>query len=73
MPLPPAAHDAVVTHRGSFAHASCGTCGWVGAGRRSVGRAQLDAEAHLLLGPSAEEASVSTVDLRTLAEAPTDS
>lgn len=73
MPSSGPAHHAVIAHRGSFAHARCETCGWTGAARRSLGRARLDAEAHLLLGPSADgSSSEAFIDLREMADAPTD-
>ncbi len=69
MPSPGPAHAATVAHRGAFAHASCETCGWLGAARRSLARARLDAEAHLLLGPTAADDRHLVLDLRNFSDA----
>ncbi|GAB3442272.1 hypothetical protein GCM10027517_19110 [Phycicoccus ginsengisoli] len=37
---------AVLVERGSFAHASCTVCGWLGPGRRSRKSAREDAQSH---------------------------
>jgi hypothetical protein len=48
-PQPPdaaAAHEIVIDHRGSFAHAACAACGWRGPGRRALLRAHADGSRH---------------------------
>ncbi len=44
-----AVHETSIAERGSFARASCATCGWSGPARRARAYAAVDIEEHRLL------------------------
>jgi hypothetical protein len=46
VPDPVPDHDLVIIESGSFARATCSSCGWSGPGRRARAVAVTDGEAH---------------------------